>query len=281
MQQNSTVVLSTNLWFGSPHSAQLTEGTRALEVAFTYLQPIVQYRVDSSASSATVHGIRNFRLYRDALHEVRATLVGRKARKVVLLGGGCAAAIAVIPYLASIHPDLRLIWIDAHGDLNIPSTSESGYIHGMALGALIDAPTRLLFSPDASGLDPAHIALCGQKVLDPYEREVRQKLGIRQLSVDGDFASLGDFLSRSGNSPVYLHIDLDVLHPDSYLNPKCTVPAGLDLRSLSRLLAYVQQRAPVAGFSVAENFETDPGRLAALARAFHGIFTGIGSEASA
>src|SRR6185369_11785939 len=32
---------------------------------------------------------------------------------------------------------LGLIWVDAHGDMNTPSTTESGNVHGMPLAALL------------------------------------------------------------------------------------------------------------------------------------------------
>ena len=40
---------------------------------------------------------------------------------------------------ASSGKTLGLIWVDAHGDMNTPDTSESGNVHGMPLAALLGA----------------------------------------------------------------------------------------------------------------------------------------------
>ncbi|MDJ0315010.1 arginase family protein [Arthrobacter sp. H35-D1] len=57
-------------------------------------------------------------------------------RSLLTLGGDCTVEVASVSHMASIHPDLRLVWIDAHGDLNTPESSPSGHAHGMALRIL-------------------------------------------------------------------------------------------------------------------------------------------------
>ena len=44
----------------------------------------------------------------------------------------------VPPVLAAVrerHPDVALVWIDAHGDLNTPDTTPSGFLGGMPFAA--------------------------------------------------------------------------------------------------------------------------------------------------
>ena len=58
---------------------------------------------------------------------------------------------------------LGMIWIDAHTDMNTPSTSPSGNVHGMPLACCIGAGpeelTRIFgYSPK---VDPANVALVG------------------------------------------------------------------------------------------------------------------------
>jgi arginase family enzyme len=35
------------------------------------------------------------------------------------------------------YDDLRIIWVDAHGDINTPSTSPTGNLHGMPVAFLL------------------------------------------------------------------------------------------------------------------------------------------------
>ena len=59
----------------------------------------------------------------------------------VVLGGDHALAAGSIAgaaaHLATRGARLGAIWVDAHGDMNTPSTSPSGNVHGMPLAALL------------------------------------------------------------------------------------------------------------------------------------------------
>jgi arginase len=66
------------------------------------------------------------------------------AKRVLTAGGDCASDVAVIDYLHGLHPDLRVIWIDAHLDANTPETSPSGNFHGMPVSAILGrAPAQM------------------------------------------------------------------------------------------------------------------------------------------
>ena len=46
-------------------------------------------------------------------------------------------AIGTIYGHCKVNPDLVVIWVDAHADINTPLTSESGNMHGMPLSFLV------------------------------------------------------------------------------------------------------------------------------------------------
>ena len=51
-----------------------------------------------------------------------------------------------------LDPDVRIVWLDAHGDFNTPETSASGYLGGMCLAAACgrwDAGSATAFDPAA------------------------------------------------------------------------------------------------------------------------------------
>ena len=87
----------------------------------------------------------------------------------------------VPPLLAAVrerHPDVALVWIDAHGDLNTPDTTPSGFLGGMPfaqlLGWCFDDWRR------QAGLEPPlpeqRAVLVGGRDLDPGERDERRPL---------------------------------------------------------------------------------------------------------
>lgn len=90
-------------------------------------------------------------------------------------------------HLFKSHHNLITYQVDAHGDINTPSTSSSGNMHGMPLALLLglvsnarDMPGFDWFSPC---LEPKDIVYIGLRDLDKHEKIVIRKLGIRAYSV--------------------------------------------------------------------------------------------------
>src|SRR4029079_19390797 len=82
------------------------------------------------------------------------------------LAAGSVAATA--EYLRREDKPVGLIWVDAHVDMNTPSTSGSGNVHGMPLSALLGAePAELAriggFSPNGT---PGRRARVGRPKLE-------------------------------------------------------------------------------------------------------------------
>ena len=49
----------------------------------------------------------------------------------------CSMAIGSISGHARVHPDLCVIWVDAHTDINTPLTTTSGNLHGQPVSFLL------------------------------------------------------------------------------------------------------------------------------------------------
>src|SRR5919112_5187304 len=86
------------------------------------------------------------------------------------LAAGSVAATA--DYVRREDKPLGLIWVDAHGDMNTPTTSTSGNVHGMPLASLLGPePSELAkiggFSPKVL---PEHVVLIGIRNLDEREK---------------------------------------------------------------------------------------------------------------
>ena len=80
-------------------------------------------------------------------------------RVPVLIGGDHSLAAGSISGVAAHHrragDQVGVIWVDAHGDMNTPETTESGNVHGMPLAALLGmAPGSLRRS--AAGRPGSH-----------------------------------------------------------------------------------------------------------------------------
>jgi arginase len=156
------------------------------------------------------------------LHQAVAGAVARAARPL-LLSGDCPAARGAVAGLQRRHRDLAVVWLDAHGDFNTPATTISGYLGGMAL-AMLTGRTPELFG-DALGLRPVadtDVVLAGARDLDPAERDALTASRVRRVPADP--AAITSALDGPGRTPVYLHLDIDVI--DSAQLPGLRFPSG-------------------------------------------------------
>lgn len=266
---DSTEVLATNFWFGSTLCDTFTAGTGALEKLCAQTGRVTRIEVDCVAPESTGHAIRHFHDYFDAFHRVRDHLSRRKPRHVVNVGGGCAAEIAVLPYLRSLRPDLHVVWIDAHFDLNLPSTSLSHYVHGMTVGVLTDPESYACFFDDPWHFDPQQFVFIGQKTSDPYERQLVEQNAVANVPASGVLTpALGAGLAKLKGHPVHIHLDLDVLRPELYPNPKCTIADGLGFEEISMVVSAIQNTSEVIGYTIAENPETEESKVREVAGIF-------------
>ncbi len=119
----------------------------------------------------------------------------------------CAVSLATLPAVAKHRPAACIVWFDAHGDLNPPEASPTGYLGGLALAG----PLGLWTSGLGAGLGLDQVVLVGQRDLDPYELDLIAKHGIPHIKPGADLAT--DLRTAIAGRPVYVHFDCDVLEP--------------------------------------------------------------------
>ena len=67
---------------------------------------------------------------------------------VLTLGGDHSIPLGTLPAILEKRPKTKVVWVDAHADLNTPLTSGSGNMHGQPLGLL----TRGVYPPGVNSL---------------------------------------------------------------------------------------------------------------------------------
>ena len=165
----------------------------------------------------------------------------------VLLHSECSVALSTLPTIARMRPDVRILWLDAHGDYNTPQTTASEYLGGMALsGACGEWDADL----DVGFADPARVVLAGARDFDPPEREL---IDDSPLTVLPGRDALDELPAALGDDPVYIHLDLDVLTAGE-LPVLFPVEGGIEIAELRQLLARVAEHREIVGFEVT-NFQ--------------------------
>jgi arginase len=190
----------------------------------------------------------------------RVAHASREGFVPVVMGGDHSVAIGTLGGLASVHGAGGVLWLDAHGDLNIPETSPSGNVHGMPLAAALG------LAPDAFGseawplpaLDPQHVALVGIRSLDDGERELVNELGIAvytmtDLDRRGVEPVVREALERVSGAPfAHISIDMDVVDPEAAPGVGTPVRGGLSYREAHLAMELVAEWGEFASFEVVE-----------------------------
>ncbi len=156
------------------------------------------------------------------LYQAVAGAVARAARPL-LLSGDCPTALGAVAGLQRRYRDLAVVWLDAHGDFNTPAITISGYLGGMPLAMLTGRAPELFC--DALGLRPVadtDVVLADARDLDPAERDALTVSQVRRVPADP--AAITSALDGIGRTPVYLHLDVDVI--DSAQLPGLRFPSG-------------------------------------------------------
>lgn len=153
------------------------------------------------------------------------------------LAAGSVAATAA--YVRKRGQPLGLIWVDAHGDMNSPSTSESGNVHGMPLAALLGRePLELArFHGDGAAVLPKHTVLVGIRNLDEVEKGVVKASKVHVFTMkDVDRLGITEVMDRAlaiagrGTGGIHVSFDMDVCDPAIAPGVGTPVKGGLDYR---------------------------------------------------
>jgi arginase len=141
--------------------------------------------------------------------------------------------------------DIAVLWVDAHADINDPSTSPSGNIHGMPLSFLLRLfdPTPLAGYEWLAGCPPLRkerLCYVGLRDLDDGEKVFIKALGVRAFTMqDIDRHGIGkvmemalEHVNRGAGAglPLHLSFDIDAVDPAVAPSTGTAVPGGLSFR---------------------------------------------------
>ena len=184
----------------------------------------------------------------DLLHQAVADEVARAARPLVL-SGDCPTSRGVVTGLQRRGHDLAVVWLDAHGDLNSPAISISGYLGGMALAmlAMLTDRTPTLFGTTLGRRPVAdsNIVLADARDLDPAQRDALTESGVHRVPADP--AAITSALGRLGRTPVYVHLDIDVIDGVQLHGARFPSGTGPSLTHIEDCLTAACSAADVAG----------------------------------
>ncbi len=183
----------------------------------------------------------------------------------IVLGGDHSIAMGSIAGVSSFYRErgqsIGLIWFDAHADMNTPDTSPSGNIHGMPLAVLFGHGVPELtdlegFSPK---LDPRFCVHIGARDVDPGERELIRRLGVRfitmrEIDERGMSACIDEAISIASQAAPGYHVTLDVdaLDPGDAPGSGTVVRGGLTYREAHLAMEHIAEAGGALALEVVE-----------------------------
>lgn len=185
--------------------------------------------------------------YFEAFEKTKSLLEGHDKNILLNWGGDHSVAMSTVGAFVSTYIDGYVIWIDAHADLNLPSYSLTGNLHGMPMAILLNLNniSNYHFKWLNKFLNPEKLIYVGLRDLDPFEEESIEKLNIkaftrRRVRKWGIENVLNEIIHTIKDHPVHISFDIDSVDPR--IAPSTGVPVndGLsaeDLHSIGTRLS--------------------------------------------
>ena len=189
-------------------------------------------------------------------HELSKTVheISKKNEMCLVLGGDHSIASGSLHgQLLNYGDDLKVVWIDAHADLNNFEGSPSGNYHGMSAGHILGTiPQGQVYGFDwiVKNLKPSNIAYIGLRDLDAFEREYIRECNIMHFT-PYDIENLGGigFVMRkiqthfsidTNKNPVYISFDIDGACSTLVEGTGTRVRYGINAREIIFILQFLR-----------------------------------------
>ncbi|XP_078262475.1 arginase-2, mitochondrial [Rhinoraja longicauda] len=197
--------------------------------------------VPNDVSYKNVHHPRTVGLANQTLTAAVSRAVG-EGHISVMLGGDHSLGIGSVHGHAKQRPDLGVIWVDAHCDLNTPLTSPSGNLHGQPVSFLIkELHDKIPSLPGFSWVTPCisakDLVYIGVRDVDPAEYYILKHLGIKYFSMkEVDQLGIKKVMEKTFDHligkkrPLHLSFDVDAIDPSLAPATGTPVIGGLTYR---------------------------------------------------
>lgn len=197
------------------------------------------------------------------LCEAVEKVVGQQ-RFPLVIGGDHSIGLGSIAGCLHHNPNVGVLWIDAHADINTPATSASGNLHGMPLAFLMRAggldPAMVPgheWLTDVPVLDPSQLVYVGLRDVDEGEVTFIRELGIRHFTMKHvDRHGIGDVMAMAldylADRPIHMSFDIDAVDPEHAPSTGTLVRGGLTWREAHYICEAVFESGALASMDMVE-----------------------------
>ncbi len=181
----------------------------------------------------------------------------------LVIGGDHSVAIGsvsgVLRHFGKKNQHVGMVWIDAHADVNTPSTSPSGNIHGMPLAVLIGKGHPELTAISTLKMRPQNCVLIGIRNIDDEEKRILRESGIRYFTMrdideKGMFSVMREAISYASDGTEGIHVSFDIDGIDPRYAPGVSTPVsgGLTLREAHLAMEMLSETQKIVSIEFVE-----------------------------
>jgi arginase len=134
-------------------------------------------------------------------------------------------SVAAPSVLASLqrHPNLNVLWVDAHPDIHTYKSSESGNSHGMPVSAITGLEKQHFSSRMSMKTLPFdRLTYIGIRDIDDFEAKMIEENNIRSLNTEETLRHIHKL-----DGPIHISFDIDSIDPAYVTSTGTPVPGGL------------------------------------------------------
>ena len=181
---------------------------------------------------------------------------------LINIGGDHSMAIATVAATQMVYSDVKVLWFDAHPDLNTFNSSMSKNIHGMPLSFVSGLEDKLVhhtpFITNENQLDLSkQVMYVGIRDIDDFEADMISQYSIQNITIDelekdpvGGVKKICDWV---GNSPVHISFDVDVVDPLYIPSTGTPVMNGMDKDTATYVMtALVESDVNIVNMDITE-----------------------------
>lgn len=180
----------------------------------------------------------------------------------LVLGGDHSIAVGTISGMAKKYPDIGIIWVDAHADINDTGTSDSGNLHGMPLSFLLGLTDTKIpgfewIQKENPVLKRDQIVYIGLRDVDSGERDYLNEHYIKYFDMhDVDKYGINTVMEMAckslGDRPIHLSFDIDSLDPSHAPSTGTAVNGGLTFREGAYICEFLHDTGNLVSMELVE-----------------------------
>ena len=166
--------------------------------------------------------------------------INKLYKKKINIGGDHSMSIASISESLNRYPNLKVLWFDAHPDINTYEKSKTKNFHGMPLSYLtgLDYDENFKFIKNKLNFD--NLLYIGVRDIDDYEAEIIEKNNIKSIKSNelnqNPELCLKTIKNFIKNDPIHLSFDVDCMEPSIIPCTGTPVKDGLKLLETTHIL---------------------------------------------